>query len=135
MGRKKRTILPQNVNRLRNRIERWRRTRHKRSPMPAELWKEAVSLARTHGVYQIASELRLGYESLRKRVAVAPEDGRDGTCGFVEVEGAQLVGAFESARTTVEFLDSDGAKMVIRLSGHEELNVVGLAEVFWKRGE
>jgi len=49
--------------------------------------------------------------------------------------GAQLVGAFESARTAVEFLDSDGAKMVIRLSGHEELNVVGLAEVFWKRGE
>jgi len=135
MGRKKRTILPQNVNRLRNRIERWRRTRHKRSPMPAELWKEAVSLARTHGVYQIASELRLGYESLRKRVAVAPEEGRDDTCGFVEVEGAQLVGAFESARTAVEFLDSDGAKMVIRLSGHEELNVVGLAEVFWKRGE
>ena len=134
MGRKKRTVLPQNVNRLRSRIERWRRTRHKRSPMPAELWKEAVSLAKTHGVYRIASELRLGYESLRKRVAVAPEDGRDGTSGFVEVEGAQLVGAFESARTAVEFSDSDGAKLVIRLSDREELNVVGLAEAFWKRG-
>ena len=134
MGRKKRRILPQDVNRLRSRIERWRRTRHKRSPMPAELWKEAVSLARTHGVYQIASELRLGYESLRKRVAVAAEDGRDGPCGFVEVEGAQLVGAFESARTAVELSDSDGAKLVIRLSDREELNIVGLAEAFWIRG-
>lgn len=135
MRRKKRTVLPKNVNRLRSRIERWRGTRRKRSPMPAELWAEAVSLARSHGVYRIASELRIGYESLRKRVAIEPDAGRASSAGFVEVEGAQLVGAFESARTVVEFSDVDGAKFVVRLSDREELNVVGLAEAFWKRGE
>ena len=57
------------------------------------------------------------------------------SAGFVEVEGAQLVGAFESARTVVEVSGTDGAKLVVRLSDREELDVVALTEAFWKRGE
>lgn len=135
MGRKRRTVLPRKVKELRTRIERWRRTRRKRSPMPEKLWSEATLLARAHGTYRISSALRLNYENLKKRVDVAPEDGRDDSAGFVEVEGAQLVGAFESAGTVVELSGADGAKLVIRLSGREELDVVGLADAFWKRGE
>jgi hypothetical protein len=104
--------------------------------MPEKLWSEATLLARAHGTYRISSALRLNYENLKKRVDGAPEDVRDGSAGFIEVEGAQLVGgALESARTEVEFSDADGAKLVVRLSGREELDVVDLAEAFWKRGE
>ena len=135
MGRKRRTALPQKVKELRTRIERWRRTRRKRSAMPDKLWGEATLLARAQGIYRISSALRLNYENLKKRVEGAPGGGRDGSSGFVEVEGAQLVGAFESARTVVEFSGADGAKLVIRLSGREELDIVGIADAFWKRGE
>jgi len=134
MGRRRAALSPE-AKELKNRIERWRRTRHKRSPMPARLWDEAVSLAKVHGIYRIASELRVSYESLRKRVEGAPRGRRDGSTGFVEVEGAQLVGAFESARAVVEFTDADGAKLVVRLSGGENLDVVALAEAFWNHGE
>jgi hypothetical protein len=79
--------------------------------------------------------LRINYENLKKRVDVAPDDGGDSSAGFVEVEGAQLVGAFETARTVVELSGSDGAKLVVRLLGREDLDVVALAEAFWKRGE
>ena len=112
--------------------------------MPEELWDKAGLLARVHGTYRISSALRLNYENLKKRVDVVPDGGGDGTAGFVEVEpskfedsfaGAQLVGAFESARTVVELSASDGAKLVVRLSGREELDVVALAGAFWKRGE
>ena len=135
MRRKRRTVLPKKVKELRTRIERWRRTRRKRSAMPGKLWDEATLLARAQGIYRISSALRLNYENLKKRVDGAPGGGRDGSAGFVEVDGAQLVGAYESARAVVEFSDADGAKLVIRLSGREELDVVGLAGAFWKRGE
>ena len=134
MRRKRRAALPKKVKKLRTRIERWRRTRLKRSAMPEELWVEAALLARTHGTYRISSDLRLNYENLKKRVDEAPEAGRDDSAGFVEVEGAQFVGAFESARTVVEFSDADGAKLVIRLSDRKDLDVVGLADAFWNRG-
>jgi hypothetical protein len=103
--------------------------------MPAQLWDEAVSLARRQGNYRIATELGLSYDNLKKRVEAAQEKGGKGTSGFVEVGGEQLVGAFELARTAVEISGADGAKLVIRLSGREELDVVGLAEAFWRRGE
>jgi hypothetical protein len=133
--RRRRAVLPQEVKELRTRIERWRRTRKKRSAMSEELWNEAALLARAHGLYRISSALRLNYENLKKRVEVAAEDRREGNSGFVEMEGAQLVGAFDSARTVLELFGSDGVKLVVRLSGREELDVVALAEAFWKRGE
>ena len=135
MGRKKRGVLPREVKQLRTRIERWRRRRLKRSPMPAQLWDEAVSLARRQGNYRIATELGLNYDNLKKRIETAQEKGGKGTSGVVEVDGGQLFGAFELARTAVEISDAGGAKLVIRLSGREELDVVGLAEAFWRRGE
>jgi hypothetical protein len=134
MGRR-RAVLPQKVKELRTRIERWRRTRRKRSAMPEGLWSEAALLARAHGIHRVSSALRINYENLKKRVDVAPDDGGDSSAGFVEVEGAQLVGAFETARTVVELSGSDGAKLVVRLLGREDLDVVALAEAFWKRGE
>ena len=134
MGRR-RAVLPKKVKELRTRIERWRRTRRKRSAMPEKLWSDATLLARAHGIHRISSALRINYENLKKRVEAAPEDGRDDSAGFVEVEGARLVGALESARTVVELSSSDGAKLVVRLSGREDLDVAALAEAFWKRGE
>jgi len=42
--------VPEEIQALSRRIERWRRTRARRAPMPAELWDAAVAAARTHGV-------------------------------------------------------------------------------------
>jgi len=49
-----RPALPANVKAVANRIEKWRRTRRKRSPMPEQLWLDAAVLARSHGVYRVS---------------------------------------------------------------------------------
>jgi hypothetical protein len=52
MARRARPV-PAELKELRSRIERWRRTRERRTVMPAELWAEAVALAGRHGAYPV----------------------------------------------------------------------------------
>jgi len=100
------------VKEVRAAITRWRRTRERRTTMPAELWSAAVALARTRGTYRVARALRVDYESLARRLAQA---GGERTTtqggGFVELRGADLLGG----ATVVEVADVDGARMTIRL--------------------
>ncbi len=105
--------------------------------MPEDLWDAAASLARAHGVYSIARDLRLNYETMKKRVSGAPQEGRDGaarSAGFIELNGAQLVGSLDPAGAVVELSGSDGAKLMIRLRDSEELDILGMANAFWSRG-
>jgi len=137
MGRRRRSALPASVKKVRDRVEYWRRTREKRSPMPEDLWDAAASLARAHGVCPIARDLRLNYETLKKRVSVAQQEGRDGadrSAGFIELNGAQLVGSLDPAGAVVELSGADGAKMMIRMRESEDLDILGLADAFWSRG-
>jgi len=53
---------------VRQRFEDWRQTRRPSSPIPEELWGEAVALARTHGVNRTAQALHLSYASLKQRL-------------------------------------------------------------------
>jgi hypothetical protein len=118
---------------VRRRIEHWRRVRERRSPMPAPLWAAAVALAAEHGIYPIARALRLNYETLKARVRRRADGEHTGVraARFVEVDGAPLMGA-PSAGSVIELSGADGAKLVIRLTGSEALDVLGLAEAFWR---
>src|SRR5215469_5998418 len=53
---------------LRARLEEWRKSHPRRSPLPEEMWVAAVELARRHGVYRTARALPIDYVNLRKRV-------------------------------------------------------------------
>lgn len=114
MGRHARNGLADaRVKEVRDGIALWRRTREKRTTMPAELWARAVGLAQTRGTYPIARALRVDYASLARRVAEAggkrTSDAKSG--GFVELRGADLLGG----ATLVEVSDVEGARMTIRL--------------------
>jgi hypothetical protein len=102
--------------------------------MPAELWEAAARAAQRLGVYSVARDLRLSYDSLKKRTE-AKEDGGDtiDIGGFVEVSGAQLVGCQEKAAVELELKDEGGRILKISLSGGVGLDVVGLTEAFWNR--
>ena len=138
MGYKKRQpALPEEVRQVQARIEHWRRTREKRTAMPAGLWEQAAGLARMHGIYRTAQALRLSYDSLKTRLLTAPGGGRGGQKGyrgFVDLGAAQLMGlAQPAAGPVVELSDADGAKLTIRLTGGCELDARDLAEAFWSR--
>jgi hypothetical protein len=53
------------LDEVRNRIERWRATWTKRSPMPPKLWQAAADLAPTHGLHAVM--LRVHLEELEVR--------------------------------------------------------------------
>jgi len=116
-------------------IEHWRETREKRSPMPEELWAAAVSAAREHGIWAVSRALRVNYESLRSRVQGRARRGRaatSGASGFVELDGAQVLGAAEGGTATLELSRPDGASLTIRLEGCGAVDLSALAEVFWR---
>ena len=119
------------VKEVRNEITRWRRTREKRTAMPAELWTAAVGLARTRGTYRMARALRVDYESLARRVAEAGGERTAETKGggFVELRGADLIGA----STVVEVSDIDGARMTIRIGAGISLDATALVSAFRQR--
>jgi hypothetical protein len=121
------------VRELREEIARWRRTRAKRSPMPAALWREAVALARDGGTYPIARAVRVDYESLARRVAEAGASERGGAAlpaEFVELTGAQLLGASSTSGPVVELADPDGVRVTIRLVGGTPLDVAEVVHGF-----
>ncbi len=67
MSQRQRASLPSAIEEVRDRIEHWRKTRQKRSPMPEQLWDAAIPLARTHGIYAVAKALRVNYDTQGQR--------------------------------------------------------------------
>jgi hypothetical protein len=122
------------IEELRERIEYWRRTRQKKSPMPTELWEAAARAAHRHGIYTVAKDLRLSYDSLKKRTE-SREESEDtvGVGDFVEVSGAEFVGWSEMSGAEIELSDGSGRVLKISLPGGMGLDIRGLTEAFWNR--
>jgi hypothetical protein len=136
MSRRQRQQTAKEIAAVGSRIEHWRRTREKRSPMPETLWREATRLARAHGVGPISRQLRLGYASLQKRVAVPEgEQPERQACdpGFVELSAAQLLGGGMPTGAVMELTADDGRRLTVRFDHAEQLDVPGLVATFLGR--
>lgn len=137
MRRKQRPGMSARLRQARSRIEHWRRTREKRSPMPEPLWEAAVALAETEGVYRTARALSLNYQSLRARVAGASPAARRAPAvprGFVELSPPLPLAAPEPPGPVLEWVDRGGAKLTIRLPAAHDLNIEQLAVRLLQRG-
>lgn len=114
------------LQQLRIRIERWRSTRAKHTAMPEALWAEATRLARRHGVCPVSRALRIGYDSLQRRVR-ASEALRESSASaaFVELSGAELAKpapssgraamSASSSEVVLEIADGTGLRLTLRL--------------------
>ena len=92
------------------RFEQWRSSRSRKSPIPEELWKLAISAARQQGVNRAAQQLRLDAGKL-KRLLVAAEPRRTKTRRqprFVELIAPATVA---SPECVIEFESVAGSKM------------------------
>jgi hypothetical protein len=101
--------------------------------MPEALWEAAASVAGKHGLWAVSRALRVNYESLKQRVERKGRPVRTSAAGFVELDAGHLVGRSERAVTVLELSSADGAKVAVRLEGHEHLDVAALAAAFWQR--
>jgi len=123
------------LKQARQQLEVWRKTRQRGERIPERLWTSLVALARAHGVSPVSQALRLDYYALKRRVlglepvrksrfrAVAP---------FVELP---LLGQpARSPKCTVELAKDTGATLTIRWEGQMAVDLIGLAESFWRGG-
>lgn len=124
------------LNALHVRVERWREQRGgKRARIPEELWSAAVEVARVAGVYATVQATRFDYYGLKGRMALAEsketEEGSEKTEGeaFIELPNGAFGG---SGKTVVELVGRRGERMRIDVSGTSPVDIVGLAQAFWR---
>ena len=126
----------------RRRIDHWRQNGGgKGIRMPETLWREAVELADSEGLYATARGLGLDYTRLKERATktkgrATKKKGKAAVDGFVEagfVEVALPTPQDSSAKAVVEFVGSRGRRMRIELNG--ALDLSGLMHAFWKSEE
>jgi len=125
----KRTDGVKDLSTLRERVEQWREGRTKRTRIPEELWTAAVRVARVEGVYATSRATRFDYYSLKNRMALAGMAAGETTeaAAFIEFRGAGGAGT-----TVVEIVGRHGGRMRIDVSGASGVDVVGLAQAFWR---
>lgn len=122
------------LQRLRRRIDVWRWTRLKRSPMPVDLWIQATNLASAHGVWRTARELGLCYESLKRRLEERASRKQAGAVQFVEVRGTELMDV-ATGGMVVELLATDGTRMTVRLGSGAQVDLQALVTSLRRHAE
>lgn len=129
MARPKEDRTAQGLQEVRRHIDVWRWTRLKRSPMPEELWAQAARLAQHLGVWRVARDLGLCYESLKRRVEEKASRKETGAVRFVEMHSTDLIETASSTGTVVELHATDGTRMTVRLGG-TEIDLAALVGAF-----
>ena len=113
-------LVPPELEGVRRRFERWRRTRSKKTRVPERLWQAGVAVAGSCGASRTAQILGLDYYELRKRLG-------DDT-GARAVEGAGIGSFVELVRgvpavdeaCVVEVESREGMKLRVHLKGRPE---------------
>ena len=84
MPRRKTAIIT--IEEAKARFGEWRQNRRGKARIPAELWLAAVAVARKEGLNRTARELRVAWDDLERRMAIAEEIPRQpGSPAFVEL--------------------------------------------------
>ena len=133
------TLVNTSIDRVRQRLARWRRTRQKGSRIPEALWKAAVQLAGSYGLNPTARALRLDYYDLQKRfeasTSPAPVE-KSSLPSFVELVPAPCrANGTTSApvpECLVELESPGGAKLRIHRKGTAAPDLAALGRLFWR---
>jgi hypothetical protein len=139
------------VNRLHQRVEKWRQSKKCQfSITPGELWEAAVPLAVKFGVFRIARNVGLDYGGLRKRVVeLTGKSNSEQSITFVEVPTSGMVRAEKSipgprpdpapestpestpeSGLVIDISRPDGARMRISLKPGIDLDAAGIVAAF-----
>ena len=136
--------IPKNLQKVRQRLERWRSAHTGRLPIPKRLWAAAVELAREHGVFHTAKALRLEYGKLKQLLESSGAVKRAGTTKFMvksrrarsEAPPAfmELLASPAAAVISEGLIELEGrrGKMRIHWKGTAAPDLGGLGRAFWE---
>ena len=124
--------IPIALSRARQQLDHWRsRQRSKRARLPKELWRQAVALAREHGLNKTARALGLKYCSLKKHLNEVDADElvpAKTTPDFIEFVGGVMTPG--SVECTIEWVDGSGVTVRMHIRGAGLPELASVAGVF-----
>lgn len=134
MRSRKPTVTPTvsaDIEKVRRRLQAWRRRRKQGSRIPESLWRSATKLAKKHRPASIAHALGLDYYALKQRLETANKDGRserEAKASFIEVLPFTPASHCEC---TLEIEDRRGAKMKLELKGVSAGDLAAVSRALW----
>ncbi len=124
--------VPTALSRARHQLDDWRsRQRSKRARLPKELWRQAVALAREHGLNKTARALGLKYCSLKKHLNEVDADElvpAKPTPDFIELVGCVMTPG--SVECTIEWIDGSDVTVRMHIKGAGLSDLTSLARAF-----
>jgi hypothetical protein len=131
--------IPKNIQKVRQRLERWRSAHTGRLPIPKRLWIAAVELAREHGVFHTAKALRLEYGKLKQllessgarktAVVKSRRTHSEAPPAFMELLASPTTAAVSECLIELE---GRRGKMRIQWKGTAAPDLGGLGRAFWE---
>ncbi len=131
MTRGKSSRIP-SLEDVRSRLERWRRTRQGKTPIPDELWSAAAAVARRDGVNPTAVALHLDGGKLKRRMAASSRPARkEPPAAFVELLApSQARSGSQGPEYTLE-LEGRHAKLRIHCPAAAAAELATLSRALW----
>jgi hypothetical protein len=112
----------------RERFEAWRQNRKGKTRIPDELWSAAVAIARKEGVSRTATELRVEWNHLKRRMTAASATPKPALPAFVELVAPRPQSLPEC---TVE-LEGHRGKLRIQLKNASASYLATLSRELWE---
>lgn len=119
---------------IRDQFETWRKTREKRTTIPAVLWEAAISLCPRYSLCQVSKALRLNYSDLKLRVQASQSFLQSSPVIDPAFLDLGLKNPIFPAECTIEMEGQNGAKMSMYFKGEAGLDLLELGKVFWSKG-
>jgi hypothetical protein len=125
--------VPNGMQKICRRFERWRSSHQGRPPIPKALWASAAEIAREHGVFRTAKILRLEYAKLKRMTTSdAPVKRRPAPpTDFLELVATQVAPAGSLSECLIE-VEGPRGKMRIQWKGPTALDLAGLSRSLWE---
>jgi len=107
----------------------WRKQKkHRCSPIPAELWKAAISLTKEYSIFTVSSGLRLDFNELKKRIANKNAEEESAPLNFIELN------AITTTDVTIHIERPDGMTMRVSIKDKGGIDIIELGRAFWSNG-
>jgi hypothetical protein len=130
MRSKKPTVTPviaSDIERVRRRLQEWRRRRKHGARIPEALWISAVKLAKKHRPARVAHELGLDYDGLKQRLNTASSEVAAKPT-FIELAPCRPASHCECS---IEIEDRRGAKMKLEIKSVSAVDLAALSCALW----
>jgi hypothetical protein len=126
--------VPDSMEKIYRRFERWRSSHQTRLPIPSALWASAAAAAREHGVFRTAKILRLEYAKLKRLAeSAAPVRRRAASpAEFLELVAPQVAPSGSGLTECVIELEGPRGKMRVQWKGAAAPDLAGLSRGLWE---